>query len=691
MDNRLSLFIDSGAHSFWNAYINTAGNTKTSAVYDFSFFDSEIFKTYLDNYIKFLVEYKDQFDIYVNLDVIKNAEKTWEIQQYMESFGLSPLPVYHIGEDVKWFKMYMDKYDYIAVGGLGSKSMSKATYVRYFGDEVFSLVCDTPDRMPRVKIHGFALTAPDLMSRYPWYSVDSVSGDSLILIKEAGRIRVSSIEDLYYAAFSKKEKSNTGHLVKKLVDTEVFVPDNFGKGKWVETTSVIRHDTMKIRYRVQASRGRVLKLTGDHGMFKRIDEKSICTSTDQLQKGDFVVGVDYKEDFGTRTDIVVNVPRKFYHRNHGKKSATVKDFPIRIELDNLFMTFLGLWMADGSYSSSSDDGSVGISVANDPECKLVVEQIAKRWNSLCTYSKNEVDMSVTATLLGRILRRLELGRGSHNKEIPWWLFEVSEDRVGSFLKGYFSGDGTAGACVECGSVSKKLVYGTFSLLTKLGIDPVVSRMQTINIGGGNNLKIFKEKIGFLQKYKNDNVDKAINKISKIRGIRESKNENEIYLKCKKIENLGIISGPVYDLEVPEGQRFVANGLLVHNSTSWIKYGAMIGSVLIPPRVNGEFNFLGNPRVVIMEVRSEKKIEEIKKQAFKKVGLKSLRFQHMNDIEKAEIYEYFSMYGYDETVVQRICDDRDFRTFVNMLYFRNVEDHLPAWPWPWKIKTQRSLL
>jgi len=216
----LKIFLDSGAHSLLTAYVKEQGadeetedsdivsfdaedfsrlddnvqifmsqkkvgtmhadgrirrdgamRTGASAFINYDFTDNEKVRKYLDEYIEFCHKYKKQLITYVNLDIIFNPEKTWENQKYMESNGLAPLPVYHFGEDLSWFKKYVDQYEYIGISGLGA-DIQKSTYVRSFGDPVFSYLHGTKQD---VKIHGFALTALDLLIRYPWYTVDSTT------------------------------------------------------------------------------------------------------------------------------------------------------------------------------------------------------------------------------------------------------------------------------------------------------------------------------------------------------------------------------------------------------------------------------------------------------------------------------------------------------------------------------------
>ena len=47
--------------------------------------------------------------------------------------------------------------------------------VRRWLDHVWHYYLTNPDGTPKVKVHGFGLTARELMFRFPWGSVDSTS------------------------------------------------------------------------------------------------------------------------------------------------------------------------------------------------------------------------------------------------------------------------------------------------------------------------------------------------------------------------------------------------------------------------------------------------------------------------------------------------------------------------------------
>lgn len=147
---KISMFLDSGAFS---AY------TKDKTID-------------IDKYIAFIKEHSHCIDIYANLDVIGDQDASWRNQEYMESHGLDPLPVFHVEDDFKYLHKCIDEFDHFCLGGM-AKSPTKERVD--FLDRCFNIICDTPDRTPIAKVHGFGMTSLKLMLRYPWYSVDSTS------------------------------------------------------------------------------------------------------------------------------------------------------------------------------------------------------------------------------------------------------------------------------------------------------------------------------------------------------------------------------------------------------------------------------------------------------------------------------------------------------------------------------------
>jgi hypothetical protein len=147
-----SFFLDSGAYSAMTRKVNID----------------------IDQYIEFIKKNKKYLDVYANLDVIGDADggKSYENWKYMKSKGLDPLPVYHAHADPKYLQLYIKETDYIAIGAISEMNTKQRLQSL---DKTWRLFLLDSKGFPKVKCHGFGLTASAIMSRYPWYSVDSMS------------------------------------------------------------------------------------------------------------------------------------------------------------------------------------------------------------------------------------------------------------------------------------------------------------------------------------------------------------------------------------------------------------------------------------------------------------------------------------------------------------------------------------
>lgn len=124
----------------------------------------------LNEYVKFCRDNEDFIEMASVLDGIGDPQKTYENQIEMERQGVCPLPCFHYGEDERYLEWYIENYTYITIGGLVPISKPEQ---RAWLDKIWSrYLCDENGR-PKLKVHGFGLTTVDMMSRYPWHSVDS--------------------------------------------------------------------------------------------------------------------------------------------------------------------------------------------------------------------------------------------------------------------------------------------------------------------------------------------------------------------------------------------------------------------------------------------------------------------------------------------------------------------------------------
>jgi len=180
-----SIFCDCGAPSLYNKLsrkTNTKGimgsTFKERKFDDFSYTETSEYKKYRDAYIEFLHLNEGKINVYSNLDVINNPKLTEENQRILESNGLHPIPVYHLGSPEKWLRKLLNRYDYIAIGGL---IPNPTDVLLPWLDGIFKNYILDEKGYPRVKTHGFACTAMPLATRYPWYSVDSATARKLAM------------------------------------------------------------------------------------------------------------------------------------------------------------------------------------------------------------------------------------------------------------------------------------------------------------------------------------------------------------------------------------------------------------------------------------------------------------------------------------------------------------------------------
>jgi len=149
----------------------------------------------IDLYIAFIKRYEKEIYAYINLDVIRNPEASWENQLYMEKKGLTPIPVFHKGEDFSWWEKYIERYDYIATGGIAGGIQTGIQQVAKHLDICFDILCDNPDRLPSCRVHGLGVSALRLIFRYPFYSVDFTTWN---VTGRLGHIYVPAMENGEY-------------------------------------------------------------------------------------------------------------------------------------------------------------------------------------------------------------------------------------------------------------------------------------------------------------------------------------------------------------------------------------------------------------------------------------------------------------------------------------------------------------
>lgn len=168
------------------------------------------------------------------LDGIGDADQTWRNQMEMEWRGVRPLPCFHFGEPMEALDWYVANYDYITLGGMVGASTDQ---LRTWLDEVWNEHLLNGAGRPKIKVHGFGITAIPLMQEFPWYSCDSSSW-----IQSAA---FGSIVHPVWGPLSVSEKSPSRHNANQHVTTvplpqkEIIFNDLISNGFEYERLSTV--------------------------------------------------------------------------------------------------------------------------------------------------------------------------------------------------------------------------------------------------------------------------------------------------------------------------------------------------------------------------------------------------------------------------------------------------------------------
>lgn len=568
----VKVFIDSGAHTFLT-------NEKYLDM------PNEFWEDYLEKYTAWLIKNKDYIFACANLDleaiVGNELVDEWNDKYFkkVEEAGIQVCYIWHSPRgEIGWEEMCR-KHSYI---GLSIQNDTDTTLQKLMKKIKVAQKYNT-------RVHGMALTKTDILVRVPFFSADSsVDGDSKVLVRYKTKnptvpykVELLSIKELYDRNLENEFRTFDFETRVPYKDVEVLTVDNNNKTIWGSLYGVVKHLVKKPTVKLRVQGGKDVICTTDHSIITMNDNGELVeTKADSLKVGDYVLSTKINNAFKDNND---------------KNALWINNKQYKMT-DNALQTY-GLWIGDGHIS----ENYVGFSCLNDAECvKPIKSFMDRKGNKIVRSKSNNVDGRVHSVDLVRQFKDLDLVGKSHSKKIPSWVFSLSERQIGQFLKGYFSADGTA-PC-ELSTVSKELKDGVVTLLEMMGIYTSVSYRPShkfikdnktyqakeswkITVKDVNSLKLFKEKVGFLQKYKMDKLEAYINSKEPRQARREEKPSNIkvdvdglTFLKIKSIEPIanGEDLVEVYDLSVKDYERFFANGILVHNTT-WLvgqQYGEL---------------------------------------------------------------------------------------------------------------------
>ena len=109
----------------------------------------------IKEYIDFCHKNKG-YEVYAGLDVIGNPIASAKNFDIMTKEGVNILPAFHVGSDYKYLYDLMDKYEYIAVGGVASRQSSGQINKKAIMRAMIKI--HKSAKVNNTKLHGFGIT-----------------------------------------------------------------------------------------------------------------------------------------------------------------------------------------------------------------------------------------------------------------------------------------------------------------------------------------------------------------------------------------------------------------------------------------------------------------------------------------------------------------------------------------------------
>ncbi|HVB94983.1 MAG TPA: DNA polymerase domain-containing protein [Nitrososphaerales archaeon] len=332
----------------------------------------------------------------------------------------------------------------------------------------------------------------------------SVDGETSILARVNGITTFTTVADVY-------NKFVERHSVELISVGEDL------RTTWARVNDATRHEVDDI-YVLRTSKGRILKLSGDHSVFFMDPEGRLYSKeTRKALVGDVLVGTRFiplvapSKSIDLKGHLPETIDRKgmlFSSRAH---STTGVPIPRTLPLTKDVGLIFGLFVAEGSTSKDPASRSNCISqngIVNPEVCRGLVAAWSTTFGwEIKQFGPPDRRVFYLPILYARLFRET-CGAGSAEKHIPDFIFNAPLEVIEAFLRGLFSGDGYSnGRRISIASESRRLIEETGYLLAYFDIDTRIRVCYNSRFGieyyqlsviGTSSRRRFQELIGFLQ-------------------------------------------------------------------------------------------------------------------------------------------------------------------------------------------------
>ncbi len=508
--------------------------------------------------------------------------------------------------------------------------------------------------------HFILINGPEIMSKF--YG-QSLLPDEKITVVENGWLKRLPIGEI---------------VDNNMKGLEAVCLDEKGKIRFSKITGLIKHPLRSKILKVRTRSGREIRVTDYHSLFTLTKNGIESIKTSEMKAGESYIAVPKLLPFSPASLHDINLLDEMRNNDHGLRVRNVQGYiqsaitklgrgktasilgvrdkylydvmnknvgirakrfmqlmktsgiPVENEFVQLYTkgksihsrivfseelcTFLGLWLAEGSYF----ENGVRVSIHRKEE-KVLADLCARLFGQVTIYRKPNSqgsDILVCSTAL-KILMKDILGfaSGARNKKIPAIIYNLPKEQVAAFLRGFVTGDGslntkTSAPMVEIATESQGLADDLAYLFLMFGIvAKIYSRrnrpQKRICFADTKNLDLFRQ-IGFLDSERNSRIFSYLNgrQISRrdkipVSSLDPATSSNSYLRSWKELRAIGTealqkVVAPklktvlgsdiywdrvvsisevdetpeyVYDISVEPSQNFIAGfgGIFAHNS------------------------------------------------------------------------------------------------------------------------------
>jgi GDP-D-mannose dehydratase len=298
-----------------------------------------------------------------------------------------------------------------------------------------------------------------------FYQASSVDGDTPVLIRRQGVIELLPIARLIPPEYQQK------WITLPLQGVEVLAVDGAGRVTFVQASHVSRHPKNRL-YTLKYQGGGELKITGDHSVIVFGENGELIPKrVDELRVGDYLITY-HASQFQSRRN--GHIPVQINVRPEDQ--TRVRGYREQVSLTPELMKFLGYYLAEGHCDIDPPRELYRITLTfhiNEQSHVNEVRQIIARHFPELTLSEslkpqaNSRTLSISSKVIASLCA--QFGTTAHTKHLPDWIWDLSPDLIHSFLAGYLGDAQVRPTEITFTTVSQQLAHELVYLMRNAGL------------------------------------------------------------------------------------------------------------------------------------------------------------------------------------------------------------------------------